>query len=184
MDSGAKKATGKEDEMRAKALIVALFGVGMLLGGCMQSTIEPASEASMTPRDKKLLAAAPYEKATIAEPYRRHIVDYHRKELPGTIVIDSDARYLYLVQDGGKAIRYGVTVGEEALAFTGIAKVGRKTEWPDQVKWVEVADDYMRELGVACEVVFGLKTSVFTDVGAAAASYFADIVISVWANTP
>jgi lipoprotein-anchoring transpeptidase ErfK/SrfK len=124
-------------EMRSKALIVALFGVGMLLGGCMQSTIEPASEASMTPRDKKLLAAAPYEKATIAEPYRRHIVDYHRKELPGTIVIDSDARYLYLVQDGGKAIRYGVTVGEEALAFTGIAKVGRKTEWPT---WTPTAD--------------------------------------------
>ena len=123
--------------MRAKALIVALFGVGMLLGGCMQSTIEPASEASMTPRDKKLLAAAPYEKATIAEPYRRHIVDYHRKELAGTIVIDSDARYLYLVQDGGKAIRYGVTVGEEALAFTGIAKVGRKTEWPT---WTPTAD--------------------------------------------
>ena len=69
-------------------------------------------------------------------------------------------------------------------AQAGVMAFGRKTEWPDQVKWVEVADDYMRELGVACEVVFGVKTSVFTDVGAAAASYFADIVISVWANTP
>ena len=123
--------------MRAKAWIGAEFGVGMLLGGCMQSTIEPASEASMTARDKKLLATAPYEKATIAEPYRRHIVDYHRKEMPGTIVIDSDARYLYYVQEGGKAIRYGVTVGEEALAFTGVAKIGRKTEWPS---WTPTAD--------------------------------------------
>lgn len=132
-----KKRPGKEDKMRPKALIVALFGVGLLLGGCMQSTMEPASEASMTARDKKLLAAAPYEKATIAEPYRRHIVSYHRKELPGTIVIDSDARYLYYVLDGGKAIRYGVTVGEEALAFAGVAKVGRKTEWPT---WTPTAD--------------------------------------------
>ncbi|MCF8477079.1 MAG: L,D-transpeptidase [Pseudolabrys sp.] len=123
--------------MRAKALILALFGVGLMLGGCMQSTMEPASEANLTNRDKKLLAAAPYEKATIAEPYRRHIVDYHRKELPGSIVIDSDARYLYYVLDGGKAIRYGVTVGEEALAFTGVAKVGRKTEWPS---WTPPAD--------------------------------------------
>jgi lipoprotein-anchoring transpeptidase ErfK/SrfK len=124
-------------KMRAKALMVAVFGIGMMLGGCMQSTMEPASEASMTARDKKLLAAAPYEKATIPEPYKRHIVDYHRKELPGTIVIDSDARYLYYVMDGGKAIRYGVTVGEEALAFAGVAKVGRKTEWPT---WTPTAD--------------------------------------------
>ena len=123
--------------MRVKAVWLALVGMGLILGGCMQSTLEPASEASLTARDKKLLAAAPYEKATIPEPYKRHIVDYHRKELPGTIVIDSDARYLYYVQDGGKAIRYGVTVGEEALAFTGVAKIGRKSEWPG---WTPTAD--------------------------------------------
>ncbi len=52
-------------------------------------------------------------------------------------MIDSDARYLYYVLDGGKAIRYGVTVGEEALAFAGVAKVGRKTEWPT---WTPTAD--------------------------------------------
>ncbi|MDO9413123.1 MAG: L,D-transpeptidase [Pseudolabrys sp.] len=103
----------------------------------MQSTQETASDASMTARDKKLLAAAPYEKATIPEPYRRHIVDYHRKEQPGTILVDSDARYLYFVQENGKAIRYGVTVGEEALAFAGVAKVGRKAEWPT---WTPTAD--------------------------------------------
>ena len=102
--------------MRAKALMLAVFGVGLMLGGCMQTTVEPASEASMTPRDKKLLAAAPYEKVTIPEQFQRAIVAYNRKEQPGTIVIDSDAKYLYYVLDGGKAIRYGVTVGEEALA--------------------------------------------------------------------
>src|SRR6185295_4253984 len=64
------------------------------------------------------------------EPYKRHIVAYHRKEAPGTILIDSDARYLYYVLPEGKAIRYGVTVGEEALAFSGVAKIGRMTEWP------------------------------------------------------
>ena len=88
------EATGKEDEMAARGLLVALFGVGVLLGGCMQSTIEPASEANLTVRDKKLLAAAPYENATLPEPYRRHIVEYHRKEAPCTILIDSYARYL------------------------------------------------------------------------------------------
>ena len=123
--------------MAARGLLAVLFGAGLVLGGCMQSTVEPASEANLTPRDKKLLAAAPYEKASIPEPYRRHIVEYHRKETPGTIVIDSDARYLYYVLDGGKAIRYGVTVGEEALIFSGVAKIGRKEEWPS---WTPTAD--------------------------------------------
>jgi lipoprotein-anchoring transpeptidase ErfK/SrfK len=103
----------------------------------MQSTLEPASNAAFTERDKKLLASAPYEQATIPEPYRRHVVDYHRKETAGTIVVDSDARYLYYVLPQGKAIRYGVTVGEEALAFSGVARVGRKEEWPS---WTPTTD--------------------------------------------
>jgi lipoprotein-anchoring transpeptidase ErfK/SrfK len=124
--------------MSARGLLVVLFGVGVLLGGCMQSTIEPASEANLTLRDKKLLAAAPYEKVSIPEPYRRAIVEYHRKEAPGTILIDSDARYLYFVLPGGKAIRYGVTVGEEALAWSGVAKVGRMSEWPSWTPTAEI----------------------------------------------
>ncbi len=117
--------------------IVALFVLGLGLAGCMQSVAEPASEANFSARDKKLLANPPYAKATIPEPYKRHIVDYHRKEAPGTIVVDSDARYLYYVLPEGKAIRYGVTVGEEALVFSGVAKVGRKEEWPS---WTPTAD--------------------------------------------
>ena len=74
------------------------FGWLWLLGGCMQSTtLEPASEANFKPRDKQLLAKAPYAKAAIPEPYQRHIVNYHRKEAPGSIVVDADARFLYYV---------------------------------------------------------------------------------------
>ena len=117
---------------------LAVLGLGILVSGCMQSTIEPASEANFTPRDKKLLAAAPYERATIPEPYKRHIVDYHRREAAGTILIDTDARYLYYVLPDRKAIRYGVTVGEEALAFSGVAKIGRMTEWPSWTPTPEI----------------------------------------------
>ena len=121
---------------------LAVLGLGVLVSGCMQSTIEPASEANFTPRDKKLLAAAPYERATIPEPYKRHIVDYHRREAAGTILIETDARYLYYVLPDRKAIRYGVTVGEEALAFSGVAKIGRMTEWPD---WTPPAEMIERQ---------------------------------------
>ena len=105
---------------------LALFLVGLLgLAGCMQATLARPSEASLTPRDRQLLAHPPYAQATIPETYRRHIVDYSRREGPGTILIDTDTRYLYYVLPGGKAIRYGVAVGEEAMAWSGVAKVGR-----------------------------------------------------------
>jgi lipoprotein-anchoring transpeptidase ErfK/SrfK len=126
------------------ARLVALLLCGFALGGCMQSTTrEPAPETNLNARDKQLLANAPYAKATIPEPYQRSIVNYHRKEGPGSIVIDSDARYLYYVLPEGKAIRYGVAVGEEALVFSGVAKIGRATEWPT---WTPTAD-IKRRLG-------------------------------------
>jgi lipoprotein-anchoring transpeptidase ErfK/SrfK len=107
-----------------------ILGTGLLLGGCYQTTLEPAPTASIKPHDKELLARAPYAQARIPEPFQRHIVDYHRREAPGTIVIDTDNRYLYLVEADRKAIRYGVTVGEEAQGWSGVAKVGSMAEWP------------------------------------------------------
>ena len=124
--------------MKARTVAFVLLGLGVILGGCMQSTIEPASQANLNARDKKLLANPPYADVSIPEPYKRHIVSYHRRESAGTIVIDSDARYLYYVLPEGKAIRYGVTVGEEALAWSGVAKVGRKEEWPTWTPTAEI----------------------------------------------
>jgi len=120
--------------------------IGLLLSGCMQSgTLAPVSDANFTARDKQQLANPPYERAWIPPAYQRQIVQYHRKEAPGSIVVDSDARYLYYVLPEGKAIRYGITVGEDALAFSGIAKVGRKEEWPS---WTPTADIKKRMTGI------------------------------------
>src|SRR6478736_1738541 len=120
-------------------LALLLLGVsGFVLGGCMQSTLAPSSNASLTPRDRQLLAHAPYAQASIPETYRRHIVDYMRREQPGTILVDSNARYLYYVLPQGKAIRYGVAVGEEAMAWSGVATVGRMAEWPDWIPTPEI----------------------------------------------
>src|ERR1700751_2172943 len=103
---------------------------GLLLGGCMQATLDPVSDANFTARDRKLLANPPYEKAAIPLTYQRHVVQYHRKEAPGSILVDTSERFLYFVLPDGRAIRYGVIVGEDAQAWSGVAKVGRKEEWP------------------------------------------------------
>jgi lipoprotein-anchoring transpeptidase ErfK/SrfK len=112
--------------------------LGLLLGGCMEATLAPSSNANFTPRDRQLLAHPPYAQADIPESYRRHIVDYSRREAPGTILVDTDERFLYYVLPSGKAIRYGVAVGEEALAFSGVAQVGRMAEWPDWIPTPEI----------------------------------------------
>ena len=136
---------------RTLACIVLL---GLAVGGCVTShgQVEPASLANLKPRDKELLANAPYARASIPEPYQRHIVAYHRRELPGTIVVDTDARYLYYVLEGGKAIRYGVTVGEDALSWSGVAKIGRLAEWPD---WIPTADIKKRMGNIPSRVAGG-----------------------------
>jgi lipoprotein-anchoring transpeptidase ErfK/SrfK len=119
-------------------LVVGLLG--LMLGGCMQATLAPSSDASLTPRDRQLLAHTPYAQATVSEQFRRHIVDYPRREASGTILVDTDARYLYYVLPEGKAIRYGVAVGEEAMAFSGVATVGRMAEWPDWIPTREIQE--------------------------------------------
>jgi len=107
------------------------MAIGLLLSGCMEATTyEATNTANFKPRDKEYLAKIRYTNVPVAEPFRRAIVEYHRKEAPGTILVDSDNHYLYYVLDSGKAIRYGITVGEEAMAWSGIAKIGGMTEWP------------------------------------------------------
>ncbi|QHO78972.1 hypothetical protein ACH79_20900 [Bradyrhizobium sp. CCBAU 051011] len=140
--------------MSSLKVILGLLAAGLALSGCMPATTyQAAPEATLKPNDKAQLAKARYAAVAPPEPFRRAIVDYHRKELPGTIVVDSDNHYLYLVQDGGKAIRYGVTVGEEALAFSGIAKVGNMAEWP---KWTPTADIHKRIEGLPASVPGGV----------------------------
>ena len=130
---------GTRKTMIGRGVAFVLLGVvGLALGGCVESTLAPASDANLKPRDRQLLANAPYAQAAIPETYQRHIVGYHRREAAGTVVIDSDNRFLYYVLPQGKAIRYGVTVGEEALAWSGVAKIGRMEEWPSWTPTSEI----------------------------------------------
>jgi lipoprotein-anchoring transpeptidase ErfK/SrfK len=63
--------------------------------------------------------------------YLPQTVDYETQYKPGTIVIDTNNRFLYLVLEGGKARRYGVGVGKPGFEWAGEHKITRKAEWPD-----------------------------------------------------
>jgi lipoprotein-anchoring transpeptidase ErfK/SrfK len=72
------------------------------------------------PRDEQLSAA-----------FQRQAVFYRTNEPPGTIIVDTAERYLYLVQGNNRAIRYGIGVGREGFQWQGLLKITRKSEWPD-----------------------------------------------------
>jgi lipoprotein-anchoring transpeptidase ErfK/SrfK len=68
---------------------------------------------------------------TVKPEFRRTIVAYPEADWPGTVIIDTAARHLYLILEGGEAIRYGVGVGRNGFAWSGEAVIGHKTMWPE-----------------------------------------------------
>jgi lipoprotein-anchoring transpeptidase ErfK/SrfK len=63
-------------------------------------------------------------------PIRKEIVEYQTTHKPGTIVIETDERRLYLVLEGGKAMKYGIGVGRDGFTWSGTHRITRKAEWP------------------------------------------------------
>ncbi|MEA2905981.1 MAG: hypothetical protein QOI12_3368 [Alphaproteobacteria bacterium] len=67
----------------------------------------------------------------VSQRFMRQVVDYDGREKPGTVIINTKERLLYLVQDDGKAIRYGIGVGRPGFTWAGVHHVSNKREWPD-----------------------------------------------------
>jgi lipoprotein-anchoring transpeptidase ErfK/SrfK len=65
--------------------------------------------------------------------FAKQVVPYSGKEKPGTIIVDTPQRFLYLVQNDGTALRYGIGVGRPGFTWAGVKTVTRKAEWPDWV---------------------------------------------------
>jgi lipoprotein-anchoring transpeptidase ErfK/SrfK len=73
----------------------------------------------------------PDESVQLPPQFQRQMVLYRTTEPPGTIIVHTSERFLYLVQGNGRAMRYGVRVGREGFQWQGLLKITRKAEWPD-----------------------------------------------------
>ncbi len=62
--------------------------------------------------------------------FEKQLVDYRGKESPGTIVVDTPNKFLFLVQGDGKALRYGIGVGRPGFTWSGVKQISAKKEWP------------------------------------------------------
>ena len=64
-------------------------------------------------------------------PFARQLVFFRSTEAPGTLVISTADRFLYLVLGNNRALRYGIGVGRDGFQWSGLVKISRKAEWPD-----------------------------------------------------
>nr|WP_246085121.1 L,D-transpeptidase [Rhizobium glycinendophyticum] len=67
----------------------------------------------------------------VAEKFKRKVVRLTTDEKPGTIIIDTNNKFLYFVEGNNRATRYGVGVGRDGFGWSGVVKIGRKSEWPE-----------------------------------------------------
>jgi lipoprotein-anchoring transpeptidase ErfK/SrfK len=138
--------------MLDRRAIITAIGAACALAGCASSgpattaqntpppdPPEPAPEVGFARPDAAMYGAVDNEPfpvpavklSEVNRAYLRTSVPYVTREAPGSIVVDPPHHYLYLVQDGGRALRYGVGVGGEGFGWSGVASIHEKQEWPD-----------------------------------------------------
>lgn len=110
-----------------------------------------------------LLPEVPVE--YLKEPNRRANVNYLGEETAGTIVVDPFAKFLYYVEEDGRATRYPVAVGREGRGFKGSATIQRKEEWPG---WIPTANMLRSEPEIYGPFAAGIPGGVASPLGARA----------------
>ncbi|PRD43475.1 L,D-transpeptidase [Phyllobacterium phragmitis] len=116
--------------MNIKPLLVASGLIAATaLAGCstVGGTFYTASYASVTDAGYKLPAIP---KTKVPSQYLRQIVKYETSEAPGTVIVDTSAKFLYFIMPDGKAMRYGIGVGKQGFEWSGTARIAMKREWP------------------------------------------------------
>ena len=109
----------------SRSVIFAPAGVRLQAEPQLQQAALPVPGASRLP------PGAQYRSQRIDPQFLPQLVAYATDERPGTIVIDTPSRHLYLVVENGRALRYGVGVGRPGFEWAGIHQVTRMAEWPD-----------------------------------------------------
>ena len=118
--------------VRAGLLLRVAFGaaVVVLMGaGAGAQTAVPGQD-EMNVVDQPGYQPNPDEEQ-LTGAFEKQEVFFRTTESAGTIIIDTKERFLYLLQGGNRALRYGIGVGREGFQWSGLQKISRKQEWPD-----------------------------------------------------
>ena len=114
-----------------------LFSIGVVLGLLSM----PPSRALAESSDEERPGMIPNPADEQLDPnLRRQLVFFRSNEPPGTIIVHTSERFLYVVLGGGRAVRYGIGVGRAGFQWQGLLKISRKQEWPDWTPPEEMID--------------------------------------------
>lgn len=103
----------------------------MAVGGTASTLVALAREPSSRRHDSDDAFPIEHgEESRLPPAFRRAQIDYSTDEPPGTVIVDPGAKYLFLVLEGGRALRYGIGVGREGFEWSGEAIIRRKAKWP------------------------------------------------------
>ena len=116
------------------------------------------------------MALPAFDHTKMRERYLRQVVRFPGKQRPGTIVVDTTGPFLYFVEPGGWATRYGIAVGKEGFEWDGDAQVKWKQKWPT---WTPPAEMIERKPQLA-EFADGMPAGVENPLGARAMYLFKD----------
>jgi lipoprotein-anchoring transpeptidase ErfK/SrfK len=112
--------------------LLALAFSALLAGAAQAQYGTPLEYRDMRPTiDDVDPGVEPDSGATLPSAYRRQPVFYRTEHPPGTVVISTRERFLYLIMPNNIAMRYGIGVGRDGFTWSGLLKVSRKSEWPD-----------------------------------------------------
>jgi lipoprotein-anchoring transpeptidase ErfK/SrfK len=119
-----------------KDSILRLFGrAAAVMALAVFTVVSPGEPLIAAQQELQILEDPGYvpspEEELLPAEYRPQPVYFRSSEPPGTIVIHTNERFLYLVQDQQRAIRYGIGVGREGFQWQGLLNISRKAEWPD-----------------------------------------------------
>lgn len=104
---------------------------GVTVGGQQSIIVQPNNYAAMYgPLPNERFPIPAVNLAQVPEQFYRRQVDYPTPERVGTVVVDTSAFYLYHVQEGGRAMRYGVGLGRQGFSWSGRARIAWKRPWP------------------------------------------------------
>lgn len=133
--------------------------------------IDPTYAAMYGPRPEEAHPIPATDISEVDPQFLRREVAYNGPEEPGTIVVDTEARFLYLVRENGRAIRYGIGVGKEGMAWSGRARVGRKAPWP---RWTPTPAMIKREPERNAKWAGGMAPGIENPLGARALYLYDD----------
>jgi lipoprotein-anchoring transpeptidase ErfK/SrfK len=116
---------------RGRHSLVALIGVAMLCAVSVSVPAQPVFQYPETMKDVDPGIDHGNTDAALPDEFKKQRVFYRSQQPPGTIIIDTSKRHLYLIQNETTAIRYGIGVGRDGFTWQGLLQISRKAEWPD-----------------------------------------------------